>query len=57
MTKRLDEIEARAEAVKGDQWKREGAKKFNHGQTIWSGPRRLWGNGHECTEAEFDFVL
>lgn len=55
--KRLAEIEAGHAATTGAQWRREGPVRFHHGQTIWSGAARLFGNQFECTEADFQFVL
>jgi len=53
----LDDIKKRyEEACIRQAWEQHGGN-FRHGRTIWSGERRLFGNQHECTEAEFDLVL
>ena len=53
----LDDIKKRYEQAHVlEAWKQHG-ENFRYGRTIWSGERRLFGNQHECTEAEFDLVL
>lgn len=53
-TKALRDLLSRATA---GPWERRGPERFNHGQSIWSGEMRLFGNQHECTEDDFDLIV